>query len=25
MNDSKVTVDVDVNPWVYMVALGYKF
>ncbi|WP_460427950.1 OmpW family outer membrane protein, partial [Azotobacter armeniacus] len=22
---SKVTVDVDVNPWVYMVALGYKF
>ncbi|MFC0712129.1 OmpW/AlkL family protein, partial [Azorhizophilus paspali] len=25
LNDSKVTVDVDVNPWVYMVALGYKF
>jgi len=24
-NGSKVTVDVDVNPWVYMVALGYKF
>ncbi len=25
LNGDKVKVDVDVDPWVYMVALGYKF
>lgn len=25
LGTSKVTVDVDVDPWVYMVGLGYKF